>query len=441
MSITPGSIVYTDFVSGGPSTQSTTTITIRMTSDNKFSCDAFVDVTPLTNQDVLFTGPSSGTTASTIQLFIDGTLTETVSFDTGFVNNNGTLLQTRTFATPTTNATSSVRLVISIQGATWFDNPPQVLDLLLRFNRDLTFQVKKPTSITRSLLTLNPLAGATTGPDLVFLPSTITPNLLHIKNIGAGSATLRILTRTIDASTNTLQLPARAGISLLQDGSSNWFIATYYGGGALTTGTATGGTAPTRSVVLANITSGDKTVALPDPTTLGQLMICGYTTGTTAVTTRLVIVTNGHSRETGSSSYSFQSQSGVAVGVFLVSDGSKWNILGLFRGTNVTYDAGTGTGTSVTSPLCLGNTGVDTMTPGVVPGTDEAAFHIFKTRTITWANGYVIGNSPNRAVNANFRRFFRNNDVEFSACLFVNAVLGAGGVRTVFPIAQYPAEL
>ena len=427
MSITPLNSVFTQTTSDGFGGTSSFTVTIS--NGNQFSFVAVVDDGT--------SGQNLAITIGTAQFFIDGTLNQTITFTQGStppVGGLSRITRTGTFTAPITNATSTVRLAIDFQGVIDFGSETSPIP---RITRDTTFTVGKPASVTQSLLNINTV----TRPWIVFLPSTISSNLLHIKNVGTQVMHLKISTRTMEDSTNSRQVPSNGGISLMQDGSSNWFIATYYNGGALTTDATTGGTVATRSVVLANITSGNKLVALPNPANFGHLFISGYSTTTSAPTGRLYIITGGHARETAASAYWFTAASGVAVGVFLVSDGSKWNIMGIHRGTNTVYDAIAGGYTSATSALCLSvATTNDGITPGVTPGNDEAVFHVWKTKTIQYNNGAIVGMNTNNAVNSNFRRFYRSDNVDYSAYLFVNARIGSGTV-TAFPIAQYPSEL
>jgi hypothetical protein len=370
----------------------------------------------------------------TAQCYIDGVAQTSSSFTTGIEG----LVVTRsdTIAGVITNATSTVRLVVNARGTEWY-NPSESAGDTPSVSYDKTFTVKKPASITQNVLT----AATLTQPWIVFLPTTNTLNLLHIKNTGSEETHIRVTSRSVDGSTNSRRMPVGSGMTLIQDGSSNWFIGSYFNGTALTTGSATGGTTATSPIVLADITSGNKTVALPNPATFASsyLCICAYTTGT-STTNNLIIVTNGYSRETASASYSFATASGPSLGLFLVSDGTKWNIMGIYRGTNTTFDQTTSVYTSLPCVAGIANLAPDAITPTVTPLANSGAFHIWKTRTISWGNGAVIGNGTNYVVNSGFNRFYHNTDIDYSAFLFVNTKVGSGGTPTIFPVAKYPSD-
>lgn len=423
MSVTPARVVSRQ-TTADFGYESSLTITI---TGNAFAFTAVVDTTT-TNQDLSI---STGTAS----IFIDGATTanQTITFTQGR-SSPPRITKTETFTTPITNATSTIRLTISLQG-TAFELPPVTFGTI---NYDQTFTVRKPTSVTGNILTANTV----TRPWIMFLPSNIDPTLLHIKNIGNQIMHLRVDTRNIDDSNTSIEIPANAGLTMFEDANSNWFISSYFGG-TVTGGSSTGGTTATSPVVLANITSGNKSVGLPNPATasFSQLCICGYSTGTPNLTNSLVIITNGHARETTSSSYSFAPAFGIAVGLYLVSDGTKWNIVGIFRGNQITYDNLLSERTPLFSPIAISSSiFTDTVELGKdIDVADTARFHIWKTKEITYTNGACVSTPGANVVNTNYQRLFRNTGADYTSLMVVNAKIGTGTL-TAFPIAQYPSD-
>lgn len=399
---------------------------------NQFRYEASFDTLPGEN-DAAITG-------GTAQVTIDSTLQTQNSIPaTSYGPNGGTAAN---ITGDLTTATSTVRLVVVVTRRSWYGG--SAYSPVTTYTYDQTFTVKQPTSLTQPLLT----AATVTRPWIVFLPSTNTLNYLHLKNTGNQEMHVRVKTRSIDGSTNSRRLPANAGMTLFQDGASSWFIGSYFGG-TVTTGTATGGTTPTSPIVLANITSGSKTVALPNPATFASsyLCICAYTTGT-STTNSLVIVTNGYARETSSNSYSWTTAAGPAIGLFLVSDGTKWNIIGIHRGGTTVYDADATTYTGLTSTLGLANASpTNGAAAGITPLTDNGVFQIWKIKTTTYAEGATVQNNPNNAVNSTYRRWYHKRaegdtttPINYSAFVFVNTKVGSSGTPTIFPVAHYPSD-
>lgn len=376
------------------------------------------------------------------KLFLNGVEQTTSSFTTSPTNGVVNVVREGTLAGTITGTTTTVRVVLNARGTDWTNSAGfEARSDSPNVAFDKTFTLKRPASITQALLTAAP----STDPWIVMLPSTTTAgSLVHLKNTGTQDIHVWAPTQTIDGLTEGRRIPPKGGMSLFQTGTSAWFIASYFGG-AVTNGTATGGTTPTSPIVLANITSGNKTVALPNPATFASsyLCICAYTTGT-STTNSLVITTggaSGYARETDSSSYSWTTASGPSIGLFLVSDGSKWNIVGIYRGTNTTYDSYSVAYPALTSTIGLssGDRSVD-VRPSIAPVADSGVFQIWKTKDIYWTNGAVIGvPSPSLAVNSNYFRWYRNDNIDYSAYIVLNTKVGTGA-DTIFPLAQYPSD-
>ena len=301
---------------------------------------------------------------------------------------------------------------------------------------DITLSPKKLTSVTGNLLITT-----SSNPVLYFVTPSSVPPLIHIKHAGTGTMYINP-NAYVDDDASTVQLPVNGAMTLLRrDTVTNFYIGSYFNGSAVAGNTDTGGTTATSPIVLANITSGNKSVSLPNPATFASsyLCICAYTTGS-STTNNLIIVTNTYARETSSSSYRYTTASGPSIGLFLVSDRTKWNIVGIYRGTDTFFDTTTSVYTSLPCVAGIANAAPDAITPTVTPVTDSGAFHIWKTRTITWGNGAVIGNGTNYVVNSRFNRFYYNKDIDYSAFLFVNTKVGSSGTPTIFPVAKYPSE-
>lgn len=376
------------------------------------------------------------------KLYLNGVEQTQSNFTTGFVYGVEQVLRTGPLAGTITGTTTTVRVVLNARGLDWYDGGPglpgEPRSNSLNVAFDKTFTIRRPASFTQTVLTAAP----STDPWIVLLPST-TPasNLVHLKNTGSQDIHVWAPTQTIDGLTEGRRIPPKGGMSLFQTGTSAWFIASYFGG-TVTNGTATGGTTPTSPIVLADITSGTKTVALPNPATFASsyLCICAYTTGT-STTNSLVIATNGYARETASSSYSWTTAAGPSIGLFLVSDGSKWNIMGIYRGTNTTFDSYSVAYQALTSTIGLssGDRSVD-VRPSIAPVAGSGVFQIWKTKDVYWTNGAVVGvPSPSLAVNSNYFRWYRNDNIDYSAYIVLNTKVGAGA-DTIFPLAQYPSD-
>jgi hypothetical protein len=404
------------------------TLYIRV-QGNQFRYEASYITSPEGNDAAITGGTAQVTIDSTLQTIHNITPTAYFWNGSAAANVTGDL----------TTATSTVRFVVVVNRKTAYSGG--AYGPLTTYTYDQTFTVKQPTSLTVPLLT----AATVTRPWIVFLPSTNTLNYLHLKNTGNQEMHIRVKTRSIDGSTNSRRLPANAGMTLFQDGASSWFIGSYYGA-TLPTGissvpTATTATSP---IVLANINSTDKTVGLPNPATFqsSYLCVCGYGTGTSAPTGKLYVLTSNYSTEASGSStwFRFDPESdGRSVGVLFVSDGSKWHVVGVYRGTGSVFDT-TPTGySSITSTIGLASAQTTNgVTPGITPVADSGVLQMFKTKVGTYSAKVVVGNGSLNAVNSNYRRWYQNTS-DYAASIFINAKIGSGTV-TVFPLAQYPSD-
>jgi hypothetical protein len=299
------------------------------------------------------------------------------------------------------------------------------------------YDVKQPSGPLPSIITCN--TNTNTLPMILFLPTLPSGALTFIKTFGIHG--ISIANFSLDGVTDTYTLPSMAGMSIFTDSSGNNFVVSYYTPTNVLTDTTTGGTVATQSVVLANITSGNKLVGLPNPANSSYLMVCGYTTGT-STTNRLYIITNGYTYDAnGASARYFTTAGGPSIGLLFVSDGSLWHMVGIYRGTNTTFDTTVGGYTQATSSIAMSSSITsDSMNVSATdPASNTAVLHIWKTKAIQWLNGAVVGANWNDAVNANYHRFYRNDNPDYSCYMVVNTKVGTG-TPTVFPVAQYPAD-
>jgi hypothetical protein len=370
-----------------------------------------------------------------------------------YVNNSTTALQTFplnvagpvysvstsvTFSNPWTSY-STVRIEAAVTGYAIMYDGDNPYNASVSTTTDVTLAIKNPSSITASLLTT-----ADANPVLNFQSPSTLPTVLHIKHLGTGTMYIRP-NASVDGDSTMLQIPAKAGITLFRaDTVPNLYIASYYAAGLPTGTTAVTATTATSPIVLANINSTDKVVGLPNPATFNSsyLCVCGYGTGTSTPTGKLYVLTNNYSTEASGSSTWFRfDPAGRSVGVMFVSDGSKWHVVGVYRGAFTTYDTTTTQYTTVTSLIALaGSSNANAVTPGSVTTADSGLFQVWKSIANPFAASALVGNGTNYAINSSANRFYRNDGEDFSGYIMVNTKVSTG-TPTVFPVTQYPAEI
>jgi hypothetical protein len=380
-------------------------------------------------------------------MFVNGSTTalETLSFTQSATAEPFTV--TKTFTNAFTSY-STVRITTTSLTHTYGGTPESSID------SDKTFTIYNLSSLTSPIITTS-----STNPLFYFASGfTSTSNMLHFKStvVGGdlfnGTQAMYFLNATIDDNTLPLQISGStnrvgAGLTLIQPegGGSTFFIGTACRGQTNGDGELAGGVISiTRPIVLANITSESKVVDLPNPATFESSYLCliGYTTGTSVVTNRIYVNHKEYfERFPGESTY-FTPSSGPSVGVLLVSDQTKWYLMGTYTGVSTWFDTAVGPYSALTSVIGLStNDGQDSVTPGITPEDDSGVLQLWKTKLIRWANGAVVGGSGTAlVVNGNYRRFYRNDNVDYSAYLFVTVKVGSSGTPTTFPIANYPND-
>lgn len=199
---------------------------------------------------------------------------------------------------------------------------------------------------------------------------------------------------------------------------------------------------PTKGIYLVNVTGGIGVVKifdLPNPNTSSILMVVGYITNTTAGG-RINIRAQGFLGDPLTDGFVIPLTSGAACGVLLVSNGSKWYIVGTFAGANTAYDASSEFRTQQTgSALILQTTGDGCRTPDSTTNlqSGDASYHFCKygyNQTIP-----LVINSPNyNTVNSNYKRFYRTGTNDYTCYNYV-VYNDAGTYRTI-PFTMYPSE-
>lgn len=400
------------------------------------------------------TATGSGSTTGSADMFVNGsgTAIETISLAQGSTAEPFTV--TKSFTTAFT-AYSTVRITASISHS--YTGGPDNLTF------DQTFTVNNLSSLT------GPLVLTSSQAPIFYFASGFTSasNILHFKNtrITGSSAfgdAMYFLNATIDDDTTALQLSGaysstgatRAGITLVQSegGGRTFYIASVYRGSLAGSGTAVSpSTAITTPIVLADITSGGKALDLPDPATFGSryLCICGYTTGTS--TSNILTVNHKDYFEIPDSIRSataYPILAGPSIGLFLVSDGTKWYLMGLFRGSDTVFDIDGTAYTALTRTIGLANASpTNGCSTGISPLSDSGVFQMWKIKTTIYNEGATVQNTPNNAVNSNYRRWYHKRSdgaggwlPNYSAYVFVHTKVGSGGTPTIFPVALYPSE-
>jgi hypothetical protein len=175
-------------------------------------------------------------------------------------------------------------------------------------------------------------------------------------------------------------------------------------------------------------------VILPSPSLARPLIICAYTTGT-STSNRLFINGNGN---VDGQTIAIQPNSGPCCGLFLISNGSAWYIVGLFLGSTTSFESLSENRNQQTSTLFATSTTDGCRTPDTLTYTSGDA-GLFWVKYTGSQNLPLVVNSPNyKTVNNNFNRFFRNGDFQNAGYCYI--VHNRGGSYFTLPITMYPSE-
>lgn len=183
-----------------------------------------------------------------------------------------------------------------------------------------------------------------------------------------------------------------------------------------------------------------KNIRLPDPSTNSLLAIVGYSTATTNTSHRINVYANGNLGDPLGTGFTLKPNPENACGVLLVSNGSKWYIMGTFAGLSTVFDAYQEYRTEQTSTICLITTGngCRIRDSNQLDSDNTSALYFCKKSYGT--NDYLVVNAPyNQVGSSTNKRFYRNPTTDLSAYLYIVSRLSSTNIQTL-PVTMYPSE-
>ena len=268
----------------------------------------------------------------------------------------------------------------------------------------------------------------------------------------------------IDGFTNgSIRIPQWACISLTPNAAgTSWNIMSYYAGTlpSIISGSVNG-TTPTSSIVIANITSGGKTIILPNPSTFKSsfLFANGWTTTTSAlpIGNQFAIYSNGFlAQRTAANDYiSLLPQADTNglynhnVSIFFISDGSSWYIAGIFTGSSCLADttADDPSGHVSTSSIVLASGINRWVYMPTSPGTSLGKLIMTKMTAIGQGGGAggglsiqtTSGTGNIGSTNGNTRLYKNSGVVNYTAFVIIQGTDSSGNKLTL-PVSMYPSQ-
>ena len=190
------------------------------------------------------------------------------------------------------------------------------------------------------------------------------------------------------------------------------------------------------------ISERNKSIRLPDPTTNSFLTILGYTAGSTSTTYRINVYANGNLGDSLATGFTLKPNPENVCGVFLVSNGSKWYIMGTFAGTNTIFDTSLEYGrTQQTGTMCLITTGNGCRIRDDTQLSSDNTSSVYFCKKSYSTNEYLVVNAPyvNNVGSSTNKRFYRNPTTDLSAYMYIVTRLSSTNFLTL-PITMYPSE-
>lgn len=188
------------------------------------------------------------------------------------------------------------------------------------------------------------------------------------------------------------------------------------------------------------LTERNKSIRLPDPSTNSLLAIVGYSTATTNTSYRINVYANGNLGDSLASGFTLKPNPENACGVLLVSNGSKWYIMGTFNGSSTIFDSAQEYRTQQTGTICLITTGNGCRTQDNTQLTSDNTSALYFCKKSYGTNEYLVVNAPNNQVGSSTnKRFYRNATTDLSAYLYIVSRLSSTNIQTL-PVTMYPSE-
>lgn len=231
--------------------------------------------------------------------------------------------------------------------------------------------------------------------------------------------------------------------------STQWYIASYFRG-TVPTSSTTGGTAIASPCVFVDFVNANKTVSLPNPATWGRgqlLAICVRQAPTPGSYT-CSVVSNGYWGDNIQNAFTITlSPTSLTGGVLLSTNGTKWYIVAMSNGSDLSYSSvgGSEGRPQMTSGICLVQSGSnDGVTPPDVSSVASSSVRlgIVKMRKAApAANGIVLQGANWGAGQTASNKIVKSGgtfDYSGMICLFGKAP-NSGASYVMHPIATYPS--